>query len=589
MPENENTSPQKLMLWGCIIPLGVIIAFLVITALLMKKDTGAPPDYIKAAESDVREKLQQVEKRFKSNKKAAYDPDQTVMALFSIEKAFKDSENFEELTPFIIQQENDLVAPDVAKLKYRFFNVYKKFLEAEDELEEQESIYNITTGALLDIAGMVGFDLTKGISFDREHAQKVWNQHLADSKAEKAIKKRLRKHQDEILDILFEYAQLNAKYIREWNNLCSMRDRAYLALYERDWDEVISAAGAAAKLAPMEKEAHILLAMGMIERNNETDKSAASNLINQFLKNHQGQQAPAYLLRGVIEFNDKNYQKANLDFEQAAAYFPKQQEDITNVLNLYKKRQFLNKSKEGRMIINMYRGMMSGSGYFSPDFQMARIHLKMGEKEKAKKKIFDHFFRRRLQGQWDRVLMDFYFCKNYIKADLGEIFNGNNLTLEIEPAWLTNSLIVSVKNDNNTDIHNLTLLICVRFTDMFIGDYITFPVGESVAVLPPQETVTVGRKNISDVTEEKLGTVKKWKDIIEYGAVLISDELIAWVAPQTRGPMQEPPPEPETKKDKPEDKTITDAAKKRATEIIIETIKKLGKEKDPEKKIPEGK
>lgn len=581
MPAN-NPSSHKLLLWGCIIPMGVILAFLLLLSVLMGSGSSKPPDYIKAAEDEVAEQLEQVEKKVKTKKQAEYDPDQTIMALFSIEKALKEAQNFEELTPFIVQQENDLIAPDVARLKYRFFNVYKKFLEAEDELSEHKSIYNITSGALLDIASMVGFDMTKGISFDREQAKQVWEKRLAGSKAEKTIKARLRKHQDEILDILFEYAKMNAKYIRKWDTLCSMRDRAYLALYEQNWDEVISTANSAVRLAPREKEAHILLAMALIERNKETDKGSAKKIINKFLEDNQGQQAPAYLLRGVIEFNDQDYQKANLDFEQAAAYFPKQQEEITNILNLYKKRQFLNKSKEGRMIINMYRGMMSGSGYFSPDFQMARIHIKMGEKEKAKKKIFDHFFRRRLQGQWDRVLMDFYFCKNYIDADFHEIFNGQNLTLEIEPAWLTNSLIVSIKNDNPTEIHNLTLLICVRFTDMFIGDYITFPVGQSVAVLPPGETVNVGRKNISDVTKEKLGTVKKWKDIIEYGAVLISDELIAWVAPQTRGPIQEPPPEEKEKEkednSKDKNKPLTDATKEKAKELLNKAIDSIGDE-----------
>ena len=580
--ENKPTS-HKILLWGCLIPLGSVILFIIISIIWMTYEPSPkPPPYIVAVEEEVDEHLEKIENKIIiKNTQKTYDPDQTVMALFSIEKALSESTNFEELTPFILQKDSDLVAPDVAKLKYRFFNVYKKLLEDKDEIAEQESIYNITSGALTDIFSVIGYDTSSGLTIDRKHAKQIWEKRLAGEKADQRLKIRLRKHQDKMLDLLFEYAVLSTKYIKKWDILCAMRDRAYLALYERDWDELIASSAAAVKLAPHEKEAHILLARGLIERNTEVDSATAQKVVNDFLDDHQGQQAPAYLLRGVMYYNAKKYDQAALDFDQAAAYFPKQQEEITDKLNLYKKRHFLNKSKEGRMIINTYRGIMSGSGYFSPDFQKARIHLKKNEREKARKKIFDHFFRRRLQGQWDRVLMDFHFCQNYIQADFDEIFNAKNITLEIEPAWLSNSLIVSIKNDNKSEIHNLTLLLCVRFTDMFIGDYITFPVGESVAILRPGETISVGRKNINEVTKEKIGSVKKWKDIIEYGAVLISDELIAWVAPVSREPMQEPPPEEEKKEEKKTDPiiddNITNSAKKAAKRLLNKAIDSVGK------------
>lgn len=583
MPDKiNNSNSHNWVLRGCLIPLGVLILLIIISVIWMNwNPSPKPPPYISEVEDKVEESIAQIDQKIKNiGNQKSYDPDQTVMALFSIEKVLTESTNFEELTPFIIQKESDLVAPDVAKLKYRFFNVYKKLLEDKDELDDLESIYNITSGAVTDILGVIGYNATSGVTIDRDQAKQVWEKRLAGEKAERNVKERLRKQQDKMLDLLFEYAVLSSKYLKEWETLCSMRDRAYLALYERDWDEMIASSSAAVDVAPQEKEAHILLAMGLIERNTEADSANAKTLVNKFLKNHQGQQAPAYLLRGVMHYNAGEYDQAALDFDQAAAYFPKQQEDITDKLNLYKKRHFLNKSKEGRMIINMYRGIMSGSGYYSPDFQKARIHIKQNDKEKARKKIFDHFFRRRLQGQWDQVLMDFHFCKNYIQSDFNEIFNGEDLALEIEPAWLTNSLIVSIKNDNKKEIHNLTLLLCVRFTDMFIGDYISFPIGNSVAVLRPGETVKVGRKNISDVTKEKIGTVKKWKDIIEYGAVLISDELIAWVEPVNRGPIQEDQPEKDKAEKQPEKPNdLKNTAKKAAKEIINKAIDAIGENK----------
>jgi hypothetical protein len=79
---------------------------------------------------------------------------------------------------------------------------------------------------------------------------------------------------------------------------------------------------------------------------------------------------------------------------------------------------------------------------------------------------------------------------------------------------------------------------------MFHGDYLSFPVGDSIATLPAGGSVTVGRRNLSELTTDRLGEKKRWRDIIAYGAVLISDERIAWVEPVLREPQAAPPPAP---------------------------------------------
>ncbi|MCX6983662.1 MAG: hypothetical protein NT118_02775 [Lentisphaerae bacterium] len=529
---------NKIALIGCVLPLGVLFLLCILLAFLLHPGKNPPerPPFIKDAEPKVEETQKQFALKL-SEKKNEYDIDQTVMALYSIEKALAEAKNFESLTPFILQKQSDLVAPDVANLKYRFFNVYKKMLEAKDKVAETDSIYKVTSGALSDIVGMTGFDLVSGVRIDREQAKKVWQKRLDDAAKYEKVKSRLEKEQDDMIDLLFEYSEVSAKYIREWNILCSARDRAYLAFYERDWEELINSAQAAAKMAPHEKEAHTLLALGLIERGKETDSSSARNVIDDILKEHNGQDAPALLLRGVIDMKTKYFDRAVLDFDQSSAYYPKQTEEVTDTLNLYKKRSYLNNYKEGRVIINTYRGMTTGAGYFSPDFQKARIYVEKGQKDIARQKIFDHFFRRRLQGQWDKVLSDFQFCKSYLDTELPD-----PIDLSIEPAWLTNSVIVTVNNKGKSDIHNVTVLLCVRFTDMFRGDYMSFPVGESAALLPAASSVTVGRQNISDITKENIGSVKKWKDIIEYGAVLISDEVITWLPPAPKPPASKDAP-----------------------------------------------
>ena len=44
---------------------------------------------------------------------------------------------------------------------------------------------------------------------------------------------------------MLEYANAYYRYVEEWDRLCIMRDRAYLAANEGNWDAVIEASTAA--------------------------------------------------------------------------------------------------------------------------------------------------------------------------------------------------------------------------------------------------------------------------------------------------------------------------------------------------------
>lgn len=533
--KDSGSGFRHFLLVGCLVPF-VSVALIVGIMIMWRScnNESKPPAYIVSAEKQVKQQQAKLQKRrttLPDKSETVYDPDQTAMALFSIEKALAEAGNFEELTALVLQKDSDLVAPEVAELKYRFFNIYKDLLRAQDDFNAQKSLYNIAAGALLDVFSAVKIDFSTSPAIDHEQAKAIWLQRLKKTELRDQMSERLRKQEDRLLDFYFDYMKISSKYLKQWNTLCSYRDRAYIAIFEGDLESAIKNAGTAVKLAPYEKEAHLLLARCLLERGAEVDNESAKILIDEFIKKHQGQEAPAYLLRGVLKMKDKQYDAAIIDFDQAATYYPKQQEVLLDRLNLYNKRNFLNKSKEGRTIVNMYRGMMTGSGFFSPDFQLARVYKNSGMEDKSKKKIFDHFFRRRLQGQWDRVLTDFRYCNKYLDTDPMKI-EGQNIGLEISPAFFFNSVIVKVRNDSKKDIHNVTVLLCVRFTDMFKGDYISFPVGATAACVPAGQSLTVGRQDITEVSEAKIGTKKQFKDIIDYAAVLISDEIITWVEPR---------------------------------------------------------
>ena len=580
------------VVFGCLIPSAGFLVLAIIAALLLSRaePPGKKPEYIKSAEPRIEQRISNVEKKILEHASDSYDPDTTVMALFSMETALRNAGNFEQLTEYIVQESPEKVAPEIQLLKYRFFNVYKKLLSNKDSEADAKSIYRTAQGALLDFASTVD---PLAFTYSRAQAQKIWEKHQAQVRMDADLRRRIERNQDEIVDFLFEFMTLSSKYYKEWEQLCALRDRAYLAAWEGSRDEVIANASAAVRLAPDEKGAHILLIMALLERNREDDLAVANGLIDDFLEKYPDN-ASGYLLRGVAKVRGKHLNEAATDFAQAAVYFPKQQEELSNRLGVYRKRAYLNKSMEGRIIVNAYRAMMSGSGYFSPDFQLARLMLEDGRKTEARKKIFDHFFRRRMQGEWDKVLDDFRFSYRFLNTDLFKIDDGsgNMVDIAIDSAFFTNSVILKVTNTGGKPLHNVTILLCVRFTDMFKKDYISFPVGETLALLKPGQTVEIGRRNIGEVSENILGMKKKFKDIIEFAAVMISDETISWIESKNVGEIL---PEP-VKEKKPlhlgKAKTTADVLTEKAKEVVKDAVnsvidKTIDKLNEPVKEKPE--
>lgn len=560
-------------IYGCLIPSIIIMLTPFVAALLiyLMIPSAKVPEYVAKAEPKVEKKLEQIRNEPPVDNVKS-DLDSTVSALYSMEQALLKAKNFEQLTDYIVQENGSNVAPEVRMLKYRFFNIYKKLLTTKDSIAETESLYNTSKNTIVDIASVIDPML---LTYDKDQAQKIWLEHLEKAKLSREMKQRLEQAQDEMLDFMFDFDRINRKYYSEWEKLCAYRDRSYLAVFEGNLDEAIKNASAAVSMAPLEKEAHILLAMALLEHGGETDISSAKAVIEDFMKKNPGN-AAGYLLRGVLEMKEKNTDKALIDFDQAATYFPKLHSELSDRLGIYKKRSFLNKSKEGRVIVNAYRSMMSGAGYYSPDFQKARVHLKNGQNDLARNKIFDHFFRRRHQAEWDKVLDDFKFSYSFLNTELFQISGGAKVDVDIEPAFFTNSVILKITNKSDKSLHNITILLCVRFTDMFKGDYVSFPVGETVALLNPGQSIEIGRKNINDLTENLFGTRKKFKDIIEYAAVMISDESICWVESKLVDTVKD---DSEAKKHEPK---ITDEAMKsikskfsdKTVEVITNAVEK---------------
>ena len=481
-----------------------------------------------------------------------YDIDQTMYALYAIEKALKEATTFKELTDYVLQKESDLVAPEVAALKRDLFQTYKGLLDSRDDDKQIKSIFTAWNRILLDKVTSTEFNISgaildskisSGANPEREKArlqEEIENKKLAED-----IKRRIRKAEDELLAFYFRYDELYTKYMLQWDKLCSLRDEAFYASYSGQWDQAIAAANKAIQMAPNEKEAHVLLAMALIEAGDKNGQQkenpvlnniqTASDLLEGFVGDRNSLYAPAHLLRGVIKMKQGNPSEAFVYFDQAAAYFPKHQEDLNDRLNLYKKRAYLRDSREGNRLWSLYKSLMSGSGYFSPEFQKARALHAQGKDQDARDKIFDHFQRRKNQGEWAKVLDDFRFANVFLGTEMSRINATADKAVVVKlndsGKWTNlyaNKIEINLTNNSSEDLHNVSVLLCVRFTDMFKNDYVSFPVEKTLAVLKTGETFQTDISEISKITKEELGKEKKFTDVIQYGAVLISDEVITW-------------------------------------------------------------
>ena len=499
-----------------------------------------------------------------------YDIDQTVYALYAIEKIMDQSSSFEELTAFVLQRDSDLVASDVSTLKHSLFSTYKTLLDIKDDQRQIQNTFELwsnvlknrlaTTSISANITGPVpAIGLQANVDHEVERLR--FEEELENRKVEKVLLNKIKSVKDELLAFQFRYNELYSKYMIEWDRLCSLRDEAFYATYNGNWDQAIEAATKAVDLAPNEREAHILLAMALIESNDKIEPfavedasvtniqtrnqlgriAAASALLEKFVEDRNSLYAPAHLLRGVLKMKAGDSDAAFVYFDQAAAYFPQHKNDLIDKLNLYKKRAYLRDSREGNRLWSLYKSLMSGSGYFSPEFQKARILMEKGDTSEARDMVFDHFQRRKNQGDWAKVLDDFRFANLFLGTSLTKIEGADaqdfGMLLKDSSSWTnlySDRIQVNLLNKSKIDLHNVSILICVRFTDMFKKDCVAFPVEKTFAAVNAGDTLAIEVNDIKKITISELGSERQFSDIINYGAVLISDELIVWANQASR-------------------------------------------------------
>lgn len=208
--------------------------------------------------------------------------------------------------------------------------------------------------------------------------------------------------------------------------------------------------------------------------------------------------------------------------------YPRQAAALTDLLDSYKARTYLNKSAEGKYLLRLYRSTMEGFGIFSPNLLKANYYAQNGDVEKSKEEIFNHFYRRGNQGVYDCLLSDMQYCEENMYSSFRQILLEQSfLDVAVEPTtnWTLadkeDEIKVTINNRSDIDLENVRIFLCLHYTDMYKDEY-------DVQKLP---SVNIIKHN--DKTE--IGVVKlnyedkKYNDITRIRAIAMTDDKICWI------------------------------------------------------------
>ncbi|MCU0327853.1 MAG: hypothetical protein MUE53_02580 [Chitinophagales bacterium] len=471
-----------------------------------------------------------------------YDIDKTIRVIHEIDEAIKKTDNLEEYLLIVAKQDYRNVAPDVLAARKKLMQTVMEIYAKQKRLEEQPDYwdlirqYTLAAGTSIDIKGLASPIPTDIIKYNPETTRKTYEKFLESQEVSKEIKEEILSMKSRLLNQLFEYSEVYYKYYDQWDKICLHRDKAYLAMKNAQFDIVEQEADKAIALAPFEREAHILKGLAKVAKlaKNKGIAFEASNnpqevlaFLDKFIDKNPDYSAPALLLKGVYYEQLGQINEAKIAFEESAAYFPKQADKLQNNFDPYKMRPYLRKSKEGNIITEAYRTTMLGGGFFTPDLQLAKLHYKSNNIEAGRAKVLDHFARRRNQSQWDYILSDIAFCEQSFGKEFQKILPEQTfLKLEVDPAIVGDKLNLSIVNSSGRRLNNVSLILCVQFTDMLRDDYQAIKVSKTLPAILPHQSNDFGKQEVVYEFQDKK---KGIEDIVNVRAIVISDEAVSWV------------------------------------------------------------
>ena len=505
-----------------------------------------------------------------------YDIEETVRAMNALEVAQCQSEDFISYLEYVARQDFSRVAPEVLEQKKKLFPILQRLYELQKEHKELNDVWMLmrsaTSGASsfveeVNPIGVIGSMITGdpltgtvSVAGGVDKAQEVaFDEYEKQKDLKKSLEREMEALRLKYVEYLEGYAPIYHKYMQEWDALCLVKDKAYLDLYGGNPIDAYNRTEEILKTYPGNREALLLKSLALIEiasnfspaadssmsalspsfpadLNNESKPKLsiseffveAETTLDNYIQLYPARSAPALVLKGLLYRSLGDNAKAINFFDQASVEYPRQAAALTDLLDSYKSRAYLNKSAEGKYLLRLYRSTMEGFGIFSPNLLKAKYFAQQGDVENCKEEIFNHFFRRGNQGVYDCLLSDMQYCEENMYSSFKQILLEQSfLDVAVEPVtnWhlgdKDDEIKVVINNRSDIDLENVRIFLCLHYTDMYKDEY-------DVQKLP---SVNIIKHN--DKTE--IGVVKlnyenkKYNDITRIRAIAMTDDKICWI------------------------------------------------------------
>lgn len=511
-----------------------------------------------------------------------YDIEKTVRIINALEHAQANSENFDDFLVYMARQDYTGVAPDVLEAKKKFLPILQYMYKLQKDDEALSDVWMLVRGAAHGTATFASekgpsalFHYAIGDAFalvdiitsnDAEKAtDAAFDQYEKDKELKGKIQEDLQQLRTSYLQYLTDYAPIYHKYMKEYDAMCVTKDKAWLSLYDGHMSEALSNADQILSQYPNNSEAMLIRAFSLISigsaeiasgkslsnvvtprplpeqmdslSDDEPEPTpatygtmaAASVTIDDYIHQYPSRTAPALVLRGLMAQAMGHESEAISCFDQASIEYPKQAADLTDMLDAYRQRTYLNKTPEGQYLLRLYRTTMEGSGVFSPNLLKAKLYADKGDTDRARTEIFNHFFRSSNQGIYDNLLTDMQFCEQHLYGPFRELLLEQSffdVSVAPESSWIfwdsDDVLRVKLNNRSDIDLENVRLFLCIHYTDMYTDQYDVVKVPKTVSSVPRHsvadfDTIVINRPD------------KTTADITRIRAIAVTDDRICWV------------------------------------------------------------
>ena len=485
----------------------------------------------------------------KTTNKNSLSLEATIKVIFTLDEAIKNVKDVQQYTEYLYKQDMTGVAPDVISCYQKLLPVLDNLYDAEAEKEVGESVWTAFSefGGVTTVAVNSGIQILEGelirgsLNLAKAGADAM---SIAGDRYEREIEvlRKIKKVKETYLEYVKFSSPIFIKYMTQWDKLCAQRDQAYISLYNSNYPKVVEFADTALELSPNDRESILLKCFALLSLNNDNTISNDEQKITQFeeieailasyFEKFPSSTAPAFVLKGILEYQKGEIDNAFTLFDEASILYPKQSEALLDLINIFKVRGSIFRSVESEFIVKTYMSTMEGFGNFSPNFQKAIIHRDLGNKPEAIEEIKRHFFRRGNQVVQDYLPGDLNFCNKYLPAVFSEMFVERPFVdIEVSKGSLIdpkNSLRVKMTNNSNRTIENVRLFLCIHFTDSYKDNYQVFKVPDALNSLAPYSEKDF--EEPLEVMYEWLGNKKIVPDdIVKLRGVIITDDIVSWI------------------------------------------------------------